>query len=195
MFVFINPTARNISTRVEWEGPRFPFIGTKHIWRVFHKAGLFDTDLLAHIEREREWSLQLTDRVLDFLKLRGFYLTNLVKWAGHDSTLPDARKIQMFLPILRKEIELVRPRTIVTFGHIPFVALVGRRITLSDFYYRVMKVRRLEAFPLPFNPQVKVVPCYFPIGRGKPGRAVDLLRMLVRSQDKISPTARPLLTH
>lgn len=46
MFVFINPTARNISSDPAWQGPHFPFCGTKHTWRVFHKAGLFDGTLL-----------------------------------------------------------------------------------------------------------------------------------------------------
>lgn len=31
MFVFINPTRANISSDQNWQGPRFPFIGTKSV--------------------------------------------------------------------------------------------------------------------------------------------------------------------
>ena len=49
MFVFINPTKRNRSSSKAWNGPRFPFLGTKQVWRVFHKAGLFDGKLMEEI--------------------------------------------------------------------------------------------------------------------------------------------------
>jgi DNA polymerase len=49
MFVFINPTHANISSDKNWQGPRFPFIGTKPIWRIFHRARLFDSALIEKV--------------------------------------------------------------------------------------------------------------------------------------------------
>jgi DNA polymerase len=66
-FVFINPTSKNISSHPNWHGPRFPFIGTKQIWRVFHKAGMFDDELINMINNSKSWSLELTQKVLNFL--------------------------------------------------------------------------------------------------------------------------------
>jgi DNA polymerase len=179
MFVFINPTHLNISSDKEWSGPRFPFIGTKAVWRVFHRAGMFDDRLMDYINNSKSWSLDFTDEVLDFLKAKSFYLTNVVKWTGHDSTLPDSKKIKVFLPVLEREIELVQPKYIVTFGLIPFESLTKKKIKLNEYYSKVMENKKLSFFEVQFgNFKTNVIPCYFPVGRGNPKRAVDILRLV-----------------
>ena len=100
MFVFINPTHANISSDQNWQGPRFPFIGTKPIWRIFHRAGMFDDKLIEEINNSKSWSLEFTKEVLNFLKSKSFYFTNIVKWTGANATLPNSEKIKLFLPIL-----------------------------------------------------------------------------------------------
>ncbi len=178
MFVFINPTARNISSDKNWQGPRFPFIGTKHIWRIFNKAGLLDNRLINEINADSNWSIEFTNKVLQYLNDRKFYLTNIVKWTGHDATLPDSEKIRLFLPILEREIEIVRPEYIVTFGLIPFRNLIKQSIKLSDYYYDAIKNGKLKTYDLLVNTtKTKVIPCYFPVGRGNPKRAVELLKL------------------
>lgn len=179
MFVFINPTIRNISSSKTWVGPRFPFIGTKQVWRIFCKAGLFDERLLNHINENSTWSINFTNRVLDYLKNREFYLTNIVKWTGSDARLPESKKIKLFLPVLENEIELVKPEYIVTFGLIPFENLTRTKIKLSRYYETVMKKRELEPISIQINNfKTKVIPCYFPIGRGNPKRAIELLKLV-----------------
>ena len=112
--------------------------------------------------------------MLAYLVKRSFYFTNLVKWTGHDATLPDKKKIELYLPLLEKEIELVRPKYIVTFGLMPFTSLVKEKIKLSEYYDEVMsselRFYRYESVP--------VIPCYFPVGRGNPKRAVEMLRKI-----------------
>src|SRR3989344_3539313 len=132
MFVFINPTHANISSDKNWQGPRFPFIGTKPIWRILHRAGMFDDELIEKINNSKYWSLEFTNIVLNFLKSKSFYFTNIVKWTGYDATLPNSEKIKLFLPILEREIQIVQPRYIVTFGHIPFENMAHRKIKLID---------------------------------------------------------------
>lgn len=179
MFVFINPTAKNISSSSTWKGPRFPFIGTKQIWRIFHKAGMFDSDLLSYIEDNKEWSLDFTNNVLDYLINNSYYITNIVKWTGHDATLPNSEKIKLFLPILEKEIEIVKPEFIVTFGLIPFENLTKTKIKLSDYYLKMMKDKKPSYFERKFGSHnTKIIPCYFPVGRGDPKKAVDILRLI-----------------
>ncbi len=179
MFVFINPTGRNLGSDRQWRGPRFPFIGTAQVWRVFHRAGLFDDGLMELIDKKREWSPEFTGKVLRFLRKKSFYFTNLVKWTGRDATLPDQEKIQLFLPILEKEIEIVRPGYIVTFGLLPFESIARRKIRLHDYYTEAMKKKRLTPLEVDIGSMRKsVVPCYFPVGRGSPEKAVDLLRLV-----------------
>ena len=175
MFVFINPTKRNISSDKNWKGPRFPFIGTKQVWRIFHRAGLFNDELMLQINDSSEWSVDFTNKVLEFLKKKEIYITNIVKWTGHDATLPDSEKIKLFLPILEKEIELVQPQHIVTFGLIPFEKLTGQKIKLSDYYEKAVEQNKLEFYN---HKSTKLIPCYFPIGRGNPKRAVEILKLV-----------------
>ena len=181
MFVFINPTYRNISADRKWKGPRFPFVGTRQVWRVFHKAGLFDDKLIEYINENKVWDVRFTKKVLAFLKHKGFYLTNVVKWTGKDSGLPDSKKIKLFLPVIEEEIRLVQPEYIVTFGLIPFEQLAKRKIRLGEYYSEVLEDRRIKYFGTKIGgTKTKIIPCYFPIGRGNPKRAVEILKMLER---------------
>lgn len=186
MFVFINPTARNISSSEGWSGPRFPFVGTKQVWRIFYRAGLFDEGLIDRINKSTVWTVDFSNEILEFLKSREFYLTNIVKWTGKDAALPDSRKVKLFLPILEKEIELVKPLYIVAFGLIPFENLTKNKIRLSNYYDEAIKSEKLNTYPIKINHfKAKVIPCYFPIGRGNPKRAVELLRLVNNLQMRV----------
>jgi len=179
MFVFINPTIRNISSDNKWVGPRFPFIGTKQIWRIFCKVGLFDARLLNIINKEPYWSLEFTNKVLEYLKQNELYITNVVKWTGKDATLPDSKKIKLFLPILKKEIEIVKPKYIITFGLIPFEALTKQKIKLKDYFENSIKNNSLKYFEIKINnTNTKIIPCYFPTGRGDPKKAIEILKLM-----------------
>ncbi len=178
MLVFINPTHANISSNKGWQGPRFPFIGTKQVWRVLHNAGLFDDALMNRINDSKPWSVQFANEVLNHLKANSLYLTNIVKWTGHDATLPDSEKIKLFLPALEKEIEIVQPEYIITFGLIPFNSLTKEKIKLNDYYSDAIKTKRLKYYDRTYGSvKTKIIPCYFPTGRGNPKRAIEILTL------------------
>ncbi|MEZ6256023.1 MAG: uracil-DNA glycosylase family protein [Patescibacteria group bacterium] len=179
MFVFINPTYRNISSNSSWQGKRRPWTGTKYIWKIFNNAGHFDSSLLAEINSKKEWDIPFADKVYKHLEDREFYFTNIVKWTGENADLPTAHMTNLFLPILLKEIELVQPKYIVTFGLIPFNALINEKIKLADYYDAVIEQGVLTSFPLTIGTfSCSVIPSYFPVGRGNPKRATKILNML-----------------
>ncbi|MBU0953527.1 MAG: hypothetical protein KKA90_03855 [Nanoarchaeota archaeon] len=175
MFVLINPTIGNISSHPTWTGPRFPFIGRKHHWRVMHQAGFLDDKIMEHIEHATTWSPTFAEAVGKEMERQNIYTTNIVKWTGHDGSLPEKEKIALFLPILKREIELVQPEYIVTFGLIPFEALTNKTIRLRDYYTEAMKTKRLRTYPCASG---DVIPCYFPVGRGDPKKAVEILKLV-----------------
>ncbi len=85
----------------------------------------------------------------------------------------------MFLPMLLKEIEIIQPLCIVTFGGFPFFHLTGHRLKLDEYYRSVDKTGSLKSFNLLVHSRsYRVVPCYFPVGRGSPARAAEILRRL-----------------
>jgi len=179
MFVFINPTIRNISTNPEWNGIRAPFIGTKNIWRIFHKAGHFENNLMQEIEKRKSWDEPFAEKVYGFIKSKGFNFTNIVKWAGENADLPNREKIKLFLPTLIREIEIVKPQNIVTFGLIPYEALTLQKIRLEEYYQESMRMNKVIRTEVTIGRiQTNILPCYFPIGRGNPKRAVEILKLL-----------------
>jgi uracil-DNA glycosylase family 4 len=179
MIVFINPTQRNISSSKDWEGPRFPFIGRKRPWIEFHEAGLFDDELIKKVKADPVWSVDFADEVLDFLRSKGLYLTNIVKNTGHNADLPRADQINLYLPFFKKEIELVNPSYIVAFGLIPINALLDENIKLSDYYDSVKKKGNVIHYDLEINSKkYRLIPCYYPIGRGNPKKAVEILKLI-----------------
>lgn len=179
MFVFINPTKRNVSSSPTWKGQRAPFIGTKNVWRVFFKAGMFDGALLEKINKLKDWDKSFADEVYRYLTSHSFYFTNIVKRTEVDATLPKSQKIKTFLPILEKEIALVKPKYIVAFGQIPFTYLTDVKIRFADYYDEIMRDNELKFYEKEFYGfSAKILPCYFPVGLGNPKRACEILRLV-----------------
>jgi hypothetical protein len=179
MLVFINPTKRNIASNPEWTGSRVPWVGITPIWNVLTKVGLIEKDLNIEIqEKKKLWTPYFTDHVYSKLAEYGLYLTNIVKWAGEDATLPEMAKIKRYLPILHKEIEIIKPRKIICFGTIPYQAITKDKIKLKTVYdsyklstkafYKSVYVNKFET---------KVFPCYFPVGLGQfnQPKAIEIL--------------------
>ncbi|QQR93747.1 hypothetical protein IPJ91_01150 [bacterium] len=42
VFVFMNPTAKNISSHKSWTGIQAPWIGTKNVWKLFQRVGMLN---------------------------------------------------------------------------------------------------------------------------------------------------------
>ncbi len=177
MFVFINPTAQNCSSSPSWQGPRIPFLGTKRIWKVFSDAGMFDSRLYEEIKNRKEWDVPFAERVIEELRRRKLYFTNIVKWTGEDGTLPDRKKIALFLPSFLEEIAIIKPKIIVTFGLIPFEALSKKKITLSEYYANFINGKR-TSYTVANIEEIPLIPCFFPVGRGDPRRATEMLGII-----------------
>ena len=174
MIVFINPTARNMSSNPSWRGPRFPFIGRKRPWDIFEKIGWIDKSLLEEInKKENKWTYQFAEKVESYLKKRELYLTNIIKCTGKDATLPKISEIKSQLHIFEKEVELVDPKIIVSFGSLTTKAILKRDIKMSDLY------KKPEFFDVEIKKKkYKVFPCLYPIGRGNPKQAIEMLAYL-----------------
>lgn len=176
MVVFINPTSRNISSDKEWKGLRFPFIGRKSPWNIFEKVGWIDQNLFQEIKNnENKWSYQFAEKVCSSLSKRGVYITNIVKCTGKDATLPSISKIKSQSSLFEQEIEAVNPQIIVSFGSLPTKALLKTDIKMSKFYKDVI-AHKTNFYDIKIKDKTfKVFPCYYPIGRGSPKKAVQML--------------------
>ena len=90
------------------------------------------------------------------LKREEMYVSNTVKFrptrisaAGRTvNRTPSQEEISMFLPFLKREIELVSPGVIVTLGNVPLRALMGGSITIGEAHGRLMKFGNIDLFPM-----------------------------------------------
>ena len=112
----------------------------------------------------------------EFLELAGLersqlYVTNAVKFrptkrsaAGRTVNRPPTREeVSLFLPWLRREIELVAPEVIVTLGNVPLRALTGPKAVIGDVHGAFQNADGLRLYPmyhpasLIYNPALRPV--------------------------------------
>ena len=99
------------------------------------------------------------------------YVTNTVKFrptkvsaAGRTVNRPPTQEeIRLFLPWLRREIELVDPEYIVTLGNVPLKALIGSRIVIGEVHGQLLDLDGRRLYPMYhpasviYNPALKSV--------------------------------------
>ncbi len=184
MLVFINPTKRNIASDPNWNGKRVPWIGITPIWKVLAKAGLISGDLNDKIHLQKKlWSPEFTELVYNQLESSGLYLTNIVKWAGEDATLPEKEKINRYLPLLLKEIELIQPQKVICFGTIPYLALTNDKTNLKTIYEEFKITNEVGFKDIELGKcklKTRVFACYFPVGLGQfnQPKAIEILSVI-----------------
>lgn len=105
------------------------------------------------------------------LKRADLFITNTVKFRpvklsdkGRASNrTPTREEIGLFLPWLRREIDILRPDVIVTLGNVPLRAVTGSNITIGQAHGRYMTCEVGRLFPLyhpasiVYNPKLKDV--------------------------------------
>ena len=105
------------------------------------------------------------------LERSALYVTNAVKFrptkrsaAGRTVNRPPTREeVSLFLPWLRREIELVAPEVIVTLGNVPLRALTGPKAVIGDVHGAFQNADGLRLYPmyhpasLIYNPALREV--------------------------------------
>jgi len=97
----------------------------------------------------------------EFLELAGLerrelYVSNTVKFrptkisaAGRVVNRPPTREeVKLFLPWLKREMELVKPEVVVTLGNVPLKALLGNSVVIGDVHGSFRKLDGLRLYPM-----------------------------------------------
>ena len=157
-FVFMNPTARNITSSKEWNGLKAPWIGTKNVWGFFEKIGFIDEEMLLKIKsmKGKEWTVEFADQVYKMIEDRKIYVTNLAKCTQLDARYLDDSIYKKYLKLFMKEMEIVNPKVIVLFGNQVSSIVLGENISVSQ-------VRKKEFL---LNKKFKSYAVYYPVGNG-----------------------------
>lgn len=176
LFLFINPTHLNISSNKHYKGKRrYPFIEVRYFWRLLSQAGFIDKTIVNDIYKNG-WQLKDEMRIEKSLSKHGVYITNLIKATQKGPKNPSKNLIQRDFSLLEKEIDIVAPKYIVAFGILVFKTLTNKEIKLQRCLNDI-KIREYKLYKsrLILGKKYNVLPCYFPIGRGNPKKALRIL--------------------
>lgn len=160
-FVFMNPTGRNVASNKRWNGLRAPWLGTKNIWKLFYGAGLLKKELynLTQKKKAGEWDADFANTVYREIKNNGIYITNLSKATQQDARPLSNLIFKEYLPLLRKEISMLNPQILFSFGNQVSSILLNRPVKVSECRkkYSLLSIAG-KSFP--------VYSAYYPVGQG-----------------------------
>ena len=155
----MNPTGRNIASVKSWKGIRAQWIGTKQVWDIFSELQFLDEDIYRKIKsyKPEEWSEEFAERVYKDISNHGVYITNLAKCTQIDARPLKNSVFKEYLDLMNREIEIVNPKKIVSFGNQVSSILLGKSISVSNYQNDEKEV--LNGYD--------VYPTYYPIGQGR----------------------------
>ncbi len=159
--IFMNPTRRNVASSKEWSGIRAPWIGTKNIWKLFFRLGLIDQKLfsLTQTLKPKEWTPKISHQLYERLSSKKIYVTNLAKCTQSNARPLGNKLFREYLKLIEREILIIKPKNIVTFGNQVSSILLGKNITVSKYNGQSQKYALRN---IVFN----VYPVYYPVGQG-----------------------------
>ena len=160
-FVFMNPTRRNIASLKTWKGRKSPWIGTKNIWKLFFDTSLFGEDLYKEIreKKPKDWDYLFAEKVYKEVEKNKYFITNLGKCTQLDARPLSDDILSSYKKLLFKEIDIIKPKVIITFGNQVSSIILDKKISVSEC--------RKKVFDLVINKQIyRVFPVYYPIGNG-----------------------------
>ena len=177
-FVFMNPTGRNIASCPQWKGRRSPWIGTKNIWKLFYKIGLLDEEIYQGIisKKPQEWDEEFADMVYSNVEKHKYFITNLGKCTQTDARVLPNSVYSQYLDLLCKEIEIINPKIIITFGNQVSSIVLDKNISVSQC--------RKQRFSKKIGKKnYKIYPVYYPIGNGMMNidKAIEDLKFIIET--------------
>lgn len=161
-FVFMNPTGRNIASSKEWKGIKSPWIGTKNIWDLFYKLDLMDEEIYSKIRKIKggEWTEEFAEEVYRDVKKHKYFITNLGKCTQVDARALPNSVYEEYLDLLKKEIEIINPKTIVLFGNQVSSIVLNQKISVSQCRKKLFK-NKIN------GKEYNFYSVYYPVGNGR----------------------------
>jgi hypothetical protein len=162
MFLFMNPTAKNISVSKDWNGMKAPWLGLKNTWKLMYKLNVISEKTYNIITPMKpiDWTPDFTVKLYEEVAKNKIYLTNLAR-----CTQSDARHVSDIIfresrDVTLEEIKLLKPKFIIAFGNQVSSNLLQKSIKVSEC--------RKQKYELKIGNEVyDVYPTYYPVGMGQ----------------------------
>jgi uracil-DNA glycosylase len=169
MFIFMNPTGRNIASEPSWEGLRAPWIGTKQVWGLFNKLGFLKNQVYEEVKqcKPKQWTPEFSNKVYKQIANKRVFITNLAKCTQIDARPLSNNIFKEYLYLMNKEIEFVRPKRVVSFGNQVSSILLGKSVSVSN--YLNMEKEIVNGY--------EIYPTYYPVGQGRRNMSLAIKRI------------------
>ncbi len=161
-FVFMNPTGKNIASLPNWEGPHHPWLGTKNIWDLFYKVNLLDENIYYEIKsiKGSEWTPEFSTKVYQNITDHKVFITNLGKCTQIDARPLKDSYFTDYLPLLEKEIKIIKPKVVILFGNQVSSIFLDEKISVSQtrktYFNKKLGKETYKCFPV-----------FYPVGNGR----------------------------
>lgn len=180
-FVFMNPTGKNVASAKSWTGRKSPWLGTKNIWKLFNKVNLLSNNVYNDIlnKNPKDWDYEFCDYVYDDVKNNNIFITNLGKCTQIDARPLSDEVLKKYLDLLLEEIDIIKPKIIITFGNQVSSIILNKKIHVSE--------NRKICHELKINKKkYKVYPVYYPVGNGifNIDKAIEDINWIIKNELK-----------
>lgn len=161
-FVFMNPTGKNIASLPDWKGPHHPWLGTKNIWDLFFAVNLLDENIYQEIKNKKgsEWTPLFAKEVYQNITDHKVFITNLGKCTQIDARPLKDSYFQDYLPLLEKEIKIIKPKVVILFGNQVSSIFLDKKISVSQtrktYFEKKLGKETYKCFPV-----------FYPVGNGR----------------------------
>lgn len=180
-FVFMNPTGKNVASEKNWEGRKSPWLGTKNIWKLFYNVGLLDEKVFCEIQtrKAKDWDYEFCDYVYDEITQKKLFITNLGKCTQTDARALPSEVLAKYLDLLFKEIDIIKPKIIITFGNQVSSIILNKKISVSE------NRKKYHELNIEGN-NYKVYPVYYPVGNGifNIDKAIEDINWIIKNTEK-----------
>lgn len=97
---------------------------------------------------------QLLTKALETIGLSretNFYITNIIKWRPPGNRTPTREEIKICIPIIRKQIELIKPKMIILIGAVAATGLLNTTEGITKIRGQIFEYNGLKVIPT-FHP-------------------------------------------
>lgn len=180
-FVFMNPTGKNIASIKTWKGRKSPWLGTKNIWKLFNKVNLLSNHTYNQIlsKKPKDWDYEFCDDVYNEIENNRIFITNLGKCTQIDARPLTDDVLKKYLDLLLEEIDIIKPKIIITFGNQVSSIILNKKISVSEN-------RKISHELNVKNKVYKVFPVYYPVGNGifNIDKAIEDINWIIKNELK-----------
>ena len=180
-FVFMNPTGRNIASSKKWKGIKSPWIGTKNIWDLFYSLELMDKEIYKKIKniKPNEWTKEFAKEVYKDVEINKYFITNLGKCTQIDARPLSNSVYEKYLELLKKEIEIIKPKVVILFGNQVSSIVLNQKISVSQCRKKLFKEKIGDK-------EYKFYSVYYPVGNGRFNidKSIEDIRWIMKNEIK-----------